>query len=141
MPADDLPPGLILPQATGVRRVLLVAAGLANVGLAYLGWLLPGLPMTPFVLLASYCFARSSPRLQGWLLRTPFFGGVLRDWHAHRGMRPRAKLTAVLMLLTACTLSVLFAPVPGWARGAIAASGLVGLAVILGVVPTVRPDS
>lgn len=140
MPVDDLPPGLILPQTTGVWRVLLVMAGLVNVGLAYLGWLLPGLPMTPFVLLASYCFARSSPRLQGWLLRTPFFGQVLRDWHAHRGMRPRAKLTAVLMLSTACTLSVLLAPVPVWARGAIATSGLVGLTVILGLVPTVRPD-
>lgn len=140
MPVDDLPPGLILPQTTGVWRILLVTAGLVNVGLAYLGWLLPGLPMTPFVLLASYCFARSSPRLQGWLLRTPFFGQVLRDWHAHRGMRPRAKLTAVLMLSTACTLSVLLAPVPVWARGAIATSGLVGLTVILGLVPTVRPD-
>lgn len=136
---DDLPAGLIALQATGVKRVLLVTAGLLNVGLAYVGWLLPGLPMTPFVLLASYCFARSSPRLQRWLLRSPFFGRVLLDWHTHRGMRPRVKATAVAMLVTACTCSVLFAPVPTWVRGCIGASGLVGLSVILFVVPTVRP--
>ena len=138
MPDTDLPPGLLLPQATGVRRWLFLSAGLANVGLAYVGWVLPGIPATPFVLMASYCFARSSPRLQRWLLRTPFFGQLIRDWHAHRGMRPRAKATACLMLTTACTLSVCFAPVPGWVRWCIAGSGLVGLTVILGVVPTVR---
>jgi hypothetical protein len=138
MSADDLPPGLILAQATGLRRWLLVSAGLVNVGLAYVGWLLPGIPATPFVLMASYCFARSSPRLQRWLLRTPFFGTLIRDWHTHRGMRPRAKWTAGLMLTTACTLSVCLAPVPPWVRVCIAASGCVGLVIIYAVVPTVR---
>ena len=138
MPDIDLPPGLLLPQATGVRRVLFVTAGLVNVGLAYVGWVLPGIPATPFVLTASYCFARSSPRLQRWLLRTPFFGQLILDWHTHRGMRPRAKLMACGMLTTACTLSVCFAPVPTWVRCCIAGSGLLGLTVILAVVPTVR---
>ena len=138
MPAADPPPGLLLPQATGVRRVLLVTAGVGCVGLAYLGWLLPGIPATPFVLAASYCFARSSPRLQRWLLRAPFFGRLILDWHRHRGMRPGAKVQACLMLSAACTLSATFAPVPLWVRGCIAGSGLVGLAVILGAVPTVR---
>ena len=138
MPDADRP---ILPQATGVRRVLLVVAGLANVGLAYVGWVLPGIPATPFVLAASYCFARSSPRLQRWLLRAPFFGRLLVDWHRHRGMRAGSKVQACLMLGTACSLSATFAPVPGWVRGCIAGSGLVGLVVILGVVPTVREEA
>lgn len=137
---DDLPPGLLARrQATGALRVLLLTAGLANVGMAYVGWLLPGLPMTPFVLMASYCFARSSRRLQRWLYRSPFFGRILLDLHTHRGMRPRVKLLAAAMLATACTFSVLFAPVPTWVRGCVGASGLVGLTVILFVVRTVRP--
>jgi hypothetical protein len=139
MPAAAPPPGPVFPQATGVRRVLLVAGGLVCVGLAYVGWVLPGVPATPFVLAASYCFARSSPRLQRWLLRAPFFGPLLADWHRHRGMRPAAKLQACLMLTAACSLSAAFAPVPAWVRGCIAAAGLVGLAVILLAVPTVRP--
>ena len=138
MTADDLPPGLVVPQATGAWRVVLVACGLGNVGLAYLGWLLPGLPATPFVLLASYCFARSSPRLQRWLLRAPFFGRLILDWHRHRGMRVGAKVQACLMLSGACSASATLAPVPLWVRGCIAGSGLVGLGVILLLVPTVR---
>lgn len=125
-------------QPTGVRRWLYLTAGLACVGLAYLGAVLPGLPVTPWVLLASYCFGRSSPRLQRWLLRSPVFGRLLRDWHEHRGIRRPAKVVAVVLVCAALTYSVGFAPLPDWVRVAIAGLGAVGLCVILFVVPTVR---
>ena len=62
------------PRATGAKRLLLAAAGLVCVGLAYLGAILPGLPTTPWVLAASYFFSKSSPRLERWLKRSPVFG-------------------------------------------------------------------
>jgi hypothetical protein len=92
------------------------------------------------VLLASYCFARSSPRLHRWLLRSPFFGKLLRDWHEHRGIRPRVKAVAAVMVVAACSFSVFFAPIPDWLRWVIAGCGLTGLTVILFVVPTVRDE-
>jgi hypothetical protein len=124
-----------------VKRVAFVVAGCGFVGVAYLGAVLPGLPTTPWVLAASYCFGRSSPRLQRWLYRSPFFGRLLTDWHEHRGMRPRLKATAATMVVLACSFSIGFAPVPPWVKWAIAGSGLTGLAVILFVVPTVRTGS
>ena len=74
---------------SGPMRILFVSAGLVFVGIAYVGIVMPGLPATPWLLLASYCFARSSPRLQRWLFRSPVLGTILHDRHHLRGMRPR----------------------------------------------------
>jgi len=121
---------------TGWRRVAWVTLGLALVGLGYLGVLLPGLPTTPFLLAASYCFIRSSPRLHRWLRRSPVFGRLLRDWEVHRGIRWPLKVFAICLVVVVVTCSVVFSSLPVWAKatmGCLAASGIV---VIL-CVPTV----
>ena len=135
-PESDPPPP---PRvATGPRRLLYLAGGVGCVGLAYLGAVLPGLPTTPWVLLASYCFARSSPRLERWLKRSPVFGRLLRDWDEHRGIRRPAKVVAVGLIVTVVTLSVVFGGLPVWLRWVIGGCAVCGVSVILFVVPTVR---
>ena len=129
------------PPATGLRRILYVGLGLMFAGIAYLGAILPLLPTTPWVLLAGYFFGRSSPRLQRWLLRTPYFGGLLADWERHRGMRRSKKLVASLLMLTAISCSIAFAGLPDWVLWCIAGAGLVGLVVIWGVVRTIKTSS
>lgn len=96
------------PTVTGVWRVVYVSLGLFFVGLAVLGAMLPVLPTTPFLLLASYFFVRSSARLNNWLLRSRIFGGLLRDWQQHKAVRPRVKVVALVMLVTAVTASAYF---------------------------------
>jgi uncharacterized membrane protein YbaN (DUF454 family) len=135
-PAD--PPRPAPPRASGLRRALYLTAGLACIGLAYLGVLLPGLPTTPWVLLASWCFARSSPMLQRWLRRSPVFGKLLRDWDEHRGIRRPVKLVAVCLVLAALSFSIGYAAVPVWVKWVIGCCGLVGIGVLLFVVPTIR---
>ncbi|OWK38022.1 hypothetical protein FRUB_07142 [Fimbriiglobus ruber] len=109
--------------------------------MAYLGALLPGLPTTPWVLLASYCFGKSSPRLQRWLKRSPFFGKLIRDWEEHGGIRRNVKILAVCMVCVACTFSASRTSLPDWVRIMIPCLGLVGISTILFVVPTVRDKS
>lgn len=133
-PPHPLPP----PRATGLKRLLYVTAGLTCVGLAYLGAILPGLPTTPWVLLASYCFARSSERLERWLKRTPFFGRLIHDWERHRGVRRSAKVTAVCVIVPVVTASILFGELPVWVRWVIGGLAAVGVCTVLFVVPTVR---
>lgn len=125
------------PLRRGLRRVGFVALGLFFVGMAFLGVLLPGLPATPFLLLASYCFVRSSPRLHRWLHRSPLFGRLLRDWETHRGMRLPVKVTAMTMVVVAVSASITFSGLPPWAKAAIGALALVGLTVIWRI-PTIR---
>jgi uncharacterized protein len=129
---QDPPPRI----RTGWRRIGLVALGLALVGMGYLGVLLPGLPTTPFLIGASYCFIRSSPRLHRWLRRSPVLGNVLHDWEAHRGIRRPVKVFAICSVVTVVTASIVFSSLPVWAKVTIACLAAVGVGVIL-CVPTV----
>ena len=103
--APEPPPTPESPSLHGPRRWLYVALGLLFVGVAALGVVLPVLPTTPFLIVASACFVRSSPRLNAWLLRSPLFGPMLRDWQQHRKVHRRVKHVAIVVLLLAVTLS------------------------------------
>jgi uncharacterized membrane protein YbaN (DUF454 family) len=75
-------------------RWLLWLAGTVSLGLGIVGVVLPGLPTTPFVLLAAACYARASPRLHRWLREHRFFGPMVRDWETHRSLTRRSKRIA-----------------------------------------------
>ncbi|MGL4420409.1 MAG: YbaN family protein [Gemmataceae bacterium] len=121
---------------TGLRRYLYIAAGLFFVGVGILGALLPVLPTTPWLLLASFCFARSSPRLHAWLRTTPYFGKLIQDWETHRGVRPRVKASAITIVVLVVGSTVLFSRAPDWAKLSAAGLASIGVAIILFVVPT-----
>jgi uncharacterized membrane protein YbaN (DUF454 family) len=119
------------PQAGKVRRAVYLLLGWFFVGLAFLGAFLPLLPTTPFLLLASALFLKSSPRLNRWLLGTRLFGPFLRDWQRHRGVRLRVKVTAVVMLVVVGGASIAFADVIWPIRAAVLGILLIGLIVVL----------
>jgi len=80
------------------KKALLVAAGSVCLALAVLGVFLPLLPTTPFLLLASACYVRSSERLHGWLMGNRLLGGYIRNFKERRGVPLRAKVTTVVLL-------------------------------------------
>ncbi|HEX7312785.1 MAG TPA: YbaN family protein [Pyrinomonadaceae bacterium] len=80
------------------KKALLVAAGSLCIVLAVLGVFLPLLPTTPFLLLASACYVRSSERLHGWLMGNRLLGGYIRNFKERRGIPLRAKVTTVVIL-------------------------------------------
>ncbi|EOV0647231.1 DUF454 family protein [Cronobacter turicensis] len=89
-----------------MQRTILLILGWLAVVLATLGVVLPLLPTTPFLLLAAWCFARSSPRFHHWLLYRSWFGGYLRHWHQHRAMPPGTKPRAILFILATFAISL-----------------------------------
>ena len=123
--------------ACGVKRVVYRCLGGVCVGVGAAGVVLPGLPTTPFLLLASFFFVRSSPTLHAWLVRSRVFGPFLRDWERHRGVRPRTKALAVAVLAAGVGATALFGNLPWPLLAAVLALALVGLTVILRL-PTVR---
>ena len=79
-------------------KILLNVVGVLAVLLAILGVFLPVLPTTPFLLLASACFARGSDRLHRWLLHHGVFGRYLSDFEAGKGIPLKAKVVATLLM-------------------------------------------
>lgn len=76
-------------------RSLYLVLGIAFVALGFAGAFLPVLPTTPFLILAAACFARSSPRLESWLLNHPRFGPALTAWRESGAIPRNAKMAAL----------------------------------------------
>lgn len=85
------------PEVRAVRgplRWLFLGLGFLFVGLGGLGVVLPGLPTTPFMLLAAWMFSKSSPRFHTWLWSHRLFGPYVRAWAQHRVIPFRVKIIA-----------------------------------------------
>lgn len=83
-----------------LRRCVYFTVGAASVAFGVIGIFLPIWPTTCFLLLAGWCFARSSPRAERWLHENRLFGKYLKDYR-ERGMistRVRRASLAVLWL-------------------------------------------
>ena len=78
-----------------LQRALWIALGLLLVGLGLLGVVLPGLPTTPFLILAASCFLRSSQTLYDRLLANRVFGPTIRDFREGRGIAREVKVVAL----------------------------------------------
>ena len=98
-------------------------------GLAALGVLLPGLPTTPFVLLAAWAAARGSRRLHDWLLAHRLFGRIIDDWQTHGAVRRSAKRWATAMMLLCTVVLLVFAP--HWSFAAVGAGAMSTVALWL----------
>jgi len=126
---------------TGPKRFVFIAlAGLFFV-LGAVGAVLPVLPTTPFLLLTSYFLARSSPRLNQWLLTSRFFGPILRDWQQLGGVRPDVKVKAIMIVLLAVSVSLWLTDLSSTLRWIVAATALIGIGVILRLPSARKKDS
>ena len=88
-----------------VVRWLFWLAGTVSLALGLIGVVLPGLPTTPFILLAAACYAKASPRLHGWLLNHRLLGPMVRDWETHRNLTRRSKTVAQVSMVVMVGLS------------------------------------
>lgn len=82
-----------------ILKPLLFSLGALSLILGLVGLFLPLLPTTPFVLLAAWCFLRSSEKAHQWLHGHGVLGPILRDWEKHRSISRRTKVVAILMIL------------------------------------------
>ena len=63
-----------------IKKIFWAGCGFLLLGIAYLGVILPGLPWSIFIVMAAYCFAKSSERMHNWLYNHKLFGPFLTNW-------------------------------------------------------------
>ncbi|MDR1345773.1 MAG: YbaN family protein [Bacteroidales bacterium] len=96
-------------------RILWFSGGLLAVALGTLGMFLPLLPTVPFLLLAVFCFAKSSPAWAAKILHHPFIGKPLREWLQYKGIRKKDKIFSIAFLWVSILISAFFVAVL-WVR-------------------------
>lgn len=98
-------------------------------GIAGVNVFIPGMPTTVFLIIAVWCFARSSPKLSERLVRNRFFGRFVRYLEPGAHMPLRAKIIACTMMwlaITASSILVISRGAPVFVPAIIIALGLVG---------------
>lgn len=122
---------------SSAARLLYATIGWWAVGFAIAGTLLPGVPTTVFVLVAAWCFSRSSQRFELWLRHHRLLGPALRRIAPGGGMPASAKRAALMAMWTAIAISsALLASVHWLAPVATVGLGVIGTLSILFAVRT-----
>jgi uncharacterized protein len=88
-------------------KILLIIAGSLSLALGVIGIFLPLLPTTPFLLLSSYCFLKSSTKLYQWLMHHRIFGSYIYNYVTYRSISMRSKVLAISLIWISITISVL----------------------------------
>lgn len=117
-------------------RLLYLCLGWLMVATGIVGAFLPVLPTTPFLLLALWCFSRSSPRLEAWLLSHPRFGPSLRQWRERGAIARKAKIAALSAMTVSFAVFWFFSD-PPLMRAAIVGAVMLGSALFIAT----RPES
>ena len=87
-----------------LKKILLVIIGCISVGLGALGVVLPILPTVPFLLLAAFCFARSSERLNNWFIGTKLYKNNLESYVKGEGMTRKTKVKIMVTVTVLMTI-------------------------------------
>ena len=81
-----------------VKKYLYQGLGLFCVGMAYIGFVTPGIPFSIFLVIAAWAFAKSSPRLHAWLYNHPWFGEFLTNWTTKKVFPTKGKYFMIIVM-------------------------------------------
>jgi len=101
-----------------MTRYLWRMLAVASLAFGALGVMLPGLPTTPFLILAAWAGGRGWPAVEAWLLNHPKHGPVIQRWRDRRVIPRQAKYFASAMMLLSA-LVLLHTPAPLWLRAGV----------------------
>lgn len=124
---------------SSTKRYIFIIAGCIAVLLGTIGVVIPGLPTTPFILLASYLFYKSSPRLQAWLLQS-FLGKYIQEYKKNGGISTQKRIHIILLMTTMVAISTIFFIHTTVLRLIVILAGLIGCIVVGFVIPKAKQD-
>ncbi|MDU2236777.1 MAG: YbaN family protein [Fusobacterium periodonticum] len=89
-----------------LKKKLYIAFGFLAVALAIIGVFIPGLPTVPFLLVALFCFERSSKKYHDMIMNNKYFGPVLQDYYSGKGLTSSVKIKAISFLSCGMAFSI-----------------------------------
>lgn len=124
-----------------IVRALYMAGGTFSLALGIIGIFVPGLPTTPFVLLAAALYAKSSEKLYNWLLENKYLGPRIKNYQRQKGVPLKGKYRIIALMLTMVLISSLLIIKVLTLQIIILSSGVIGAIVVRFVVPTAKKDA
>ena len=91
-----------------IKRYLYQGFGFFCVGMAYIGFVTPGIPFSIFLVMAAWAFAKSSPKMEAWLYNHPWFGKFLTNWNKKRVFPTRGKYLMVTVMASTLIFTYYF---------------------------------
>jgi len=91
-----------------IKKYLYQGFGFFCVGMAYIGFITPGIPFSIFLVMAAWAFAKSSPKMEAWLYNHPWFGKFLTNWNKKRVFPTRGKYLMVAMMASTLIFTYYF---------------------------------
>jgi len=110
---------------TNIKKFLYFTLGCLCIAMAYIGVVTPGIPYSPFVVAAAFCFARSSERAHRWIMNHKLFGPFLTNWSTKRVFPQKMKYLMIAMM----SLSLVLMTVSGVKPIGIVSTGIFMLLV------------
>ncbi len=93
-----------------LKKIVLIVVGLLCLALGILGYIVPGLPGTIWLIISATLFVRSSDRLYNFVIRNKVFGNQVRGFLETGEMPMKAKILSLVSMWAFTFLSVIFAP-------------------------------
>ena len=123
-----------------LKKNILIVCGTVSIGLGVIGIFVPLLPTTVFLLLAAYCYARSSQKFYDWLLNNRWFGEYIRNYREGRGIPLKQKIFSISLLWLTIGYSALFVVSLWWVRLILLVIAI-GVTIHMMVLKTYKPES
>lgn len=119
-------------------KILYIFLGTLCIVLGTLGVFIPGLPVTPFLLLASSLYLRSSDKLYNKLIRSKLLGKYIIRYRKNKGMTIKTKIYSLVLMWVMIAISTLFLIDKLEIKIIVAAVGIIGTVVMGFVIKTVK---
>ncbi|MGX2975465.1 YbaN family protein [Ursidibacter arcticus] len=91
-------------------KAIYIILGFISIALGLVGVVVPGLPTTPFLLLALYCFGKSSERLKQWFMGTKIYHKYLKEYDQKRAMTMKQKIAILAFSAPFCIFAFFTLP-------------------------------
>ena len=102
-----------------MKKLIYMLLGCFGLGVGAVGAIVPMLPTIPFLMLAAFCFARSSEKLDRWFKNTKLYKDNLEDFVAGRGMTMKAKVRIMVTVTLLMSIGFIMMGLKGIVTGCI----------------------